>query len=65
MKERSYLRDEATKTQKVLVKHRAKLSKLVRKVSIHDDDMPRSVSVLYSKGVMGKKKYRSVHNLFQ
>ena len=35
MKEKTRMRDEIAKAHKVLVKERAKLSKLIRKVSIH------------------------------
>lgn len=35
MKEKTHLRDETAKAHKVLVKEMAKLSKLIRKVSMH------------------------------
>ena len=35
MREKRNLRDEAAKAHKLLVKQKAKLSKLIRKVSVH------------------------------
>ena len=41
MKERRRVREEAAKAHKVLVKEKAKLSKLIRKVSIHAPSHPQ------------------------
>jgi len=46
LKEKRRLRDEAAKTHKVLVKQKAKLSNLIRKVSIHTPT-PRNKLLTY------------------
>ena len=59
MKEKRLLRDEAAKAHKVLVKQKAKLSKLIRKVSIHTHHPPPLWLCDYCQHHSWKKKIKN------